>query len=145
MLLSVKKNVSTGHIYGLQIIFHSRSYILNSYAFPHFFVQGDAAISYGTSPEWVEVDGMIVSRSGTTVHLTNALNSLHNSATSRSNAKTTNSHGYVSISLIIVTYCHVIVFHICQLFCPPVDLYLISEKSIWKNQVRQTGFLVYIF
>ena len=25
----------------------------------------------------------------------------------------------------------------------PVDLYLISEKSIWKNQVRQTGFLVY--
>ena len=24
---------------------------------------------------------------------------------------------------------------------PPVDLYLISEKSIWKNQVRQTGFL----
>merc|ERR1712166_356465 len=56
---------------------------------------GDAAISYGTSPEWVEVDGMIVSRSGTTVHLTNPLNSLHNSATSRSNAKTTNSHGSV--------------------------------------------------
>ena len=26
---------------------------------------------------------------------------------------------------------------------PPVDLYLISEKSIWKNQVQQTGFLVY--
>ena len=26
---------------------------------------------------------------------------------------------------------------------PPVDLYLISEKSIWKNQVRRTGFLVY--
>ena len=26
---------------------------------------------------------------------------------------------------------------------PPVDLYLISEKSICKNQVRQTGFLVY--
>ena len=26
---------------------------------------------------------------------------------------------------------------------PPVDLYLISEDSIWKNQVRQTGFLVY--
>ena len=26
---------------------------------------------------------------------------------------------------------------------PNVDLYLISEKSIWKNQVRQTGFLVY--
>ena len=25
----------------------------------------------------------------------------------------------------------------------PVDLHLISEKSIWKNQVRQTGFLVY--
>ena len=24
-----------------------------------------------------------------------------------------------------------------------VDLYLISEKSIWKNQVRRTGFLVY--
>ena len=24
----------------------------------------------------------------------------------------------------------------------PVDLYLISEKSIWKNQVRWTGFLV---
>ena len=89
---------------------NSHSYILNSYAFPHFFVQGDAAISYGTSPEWVEVDGMIVSRSGTTVHLTNALNSLHNSATSRSNAKTTNSHGYVSISLTIVTYCHVNVF-----------------------------------
>ena len=29
------------------------------------------------------------------------------------------------------------------LHSPPVDLYLISEKSIWKNQVRQTGFLVY--
>ena len=26
---------------------------------------------------------------------------------------------------------------------PPVDLYLIFEKSSWKNQVRQTGFLVY--
>ena len=26
---------------------------------------------------------------------------------------------------------------------PPVDLYLISEKSIWKNQDQQTGFLVY--
>ena len=26
----------------------------------------------------------------------------------------------------------------------PVDMYLISSKSIWKNQVRQTGFLVYI-
>ena len=28
-------------------------------------------------------------------------------------------------------------------FLPPVDLYLISEKSIWKNQARQTGFLVF--
>ena len=26
---------------------------------------------------------------------------------------------------------------------PPVDLYLISEKSIWKNQVHRTRFLVY--
>ena len=26
---------------------------------------------------------------------------------------------------------------------PPVDLYLISEKSIWKNQVKRTEFLVY--
>ena len=26
---------------------------------------------------------------------------------------------------------------------PLVDLYLIFEKSIWKNQVRRTGFLVY--
>ena len=26
---------------------------------------------------------------------------------------------------------------------PPVDLYLIFEKSICKNQVRRTGFLVY--
>ena len=26
---------------------------------------------------------------------------------------------------------------------PAVDMYLISEKSIWKDQVRQTGFLVY--
>ena len=26
---------------------------------------------------------------------------------------------------------------------PPVDLYLISEKSIWKNQVQRTDFLVY--
>ena len=26
---------------------------------------------------------------------------------------------------------------------PPVDLYLISEKSIWKNKVGRTGFLVY--
>ena len=25
----------------------------------------------------------------------------------------------------------------------PVDLYLISEKSIWKNQVQWTGILVY--
>ena len=25
----------------------------------------------------------------------------------------------------------------------PVDLYLISEKSIWENQVGRTGFLVY--
>ena len=30
-----------------------------------------------------------------------------------------------------------------QADCPPVDLYLISEKSIWKNKVRRTGFLVY--
>ena len=30
-----------------------------------------------------------------------------------------------------------------QITFPPVDLYLISEKSIWKNQVQQTGFLVY--
>ena len=28
-------------------------------------------------------------------------------------------------------------------FTPPVDLYLISEKSIWKNQFWRTGFLVY--
>ena len=28
-------------------------------------------------------------------------------------------------------------------FKPPVDLYLISEKSIWKNQVWRTGFLGY--
>ena len=27
--------------------------------------------------------------------------------------------------------------------CPPVDLYLISEKSILKNQIQRTGFLVY--
>ena len=26
---------------------------------------------------------------------------------------------------------------------PPIHLYLIFEKSSWKNQVRQTGFLVY--
>ena len=26
---------------------------------------------------------------------------------------------------------------------PPVDLYLISVKSIWKNHVQRTGFLVY--
>ena len=26
---------------------------------------------------------------------------------------------------------------------PPVDLYLIPKKSIWKNQVRRTGFLDY--
>ena len=26
---------------------------------------------------------------------------------------------------------------------PPVDLYLIFEKSIWKNQVRRIGFFVY--
>ena len=29
------------------------------------------------------------------------------------------------------------------LLTPPVDLCLISKKSIWKNQVRRTGFLVY--
>ena len=27
---------------------------------------------------------------------------------------------------------------------PPIDLYLISEKSSWKNQVQRTGFLVYL-
>ena len=26
---------------------------------------------------------------------------------------------------------------------PPVDLYLNSEKSVWKNQVQRIGFLVY--
>ena len=26
---------------------------------------------------------------------------------------------------------------------PTGDLYLISEKSIWKNHVQRTGFLVY--
>ena len=26
---------------------------------------------------------------------------------------------------------------------PPVDLYLNSEKLIWKNQVRRSGFLAY--
>ena len=26
---------------------------------------------------------------------------------------------------------------------PPVDLYLIYEKSIWKHQVKQNEFLVY--
>ena len=26
---------------------------------------------------------------------------------------------------------------------PPVDLYLISEKSIWKNQVQRIRFLVH--
>ena len=30
-----------------------------------------------------------------------------------------------------------------QSILPPVDLYLIFEKSSWKNQVRQIGFLVY--
>ena len=31
----------------------------------------------------------------------------------------------------------------CHLtFKPPIDLYLISEKTIWKNQVRQ--FLFYL-
>ena len=34
-------------------------------------------------------------------------------------------------------------YYASKKFRPPVDLYLISEKSIWKNQVRQTGFLVY--
>jgi len=33
--------------------------------------------------------------------------------------------------------------HSIQANKPPVDLYLISEKSSWKNQVRRTGFLVY--
>ena len=35
-------------------------------------------------------------------------------------------------------------FHIIHYWqtIPPVDLYLISEKSIWKNQVRRNGFLV---
>ena len=28
--------------------------------------------------------------------------------------------------------------------CYPVDLYLISEKTIWRSQVWQTGFLVYL-
>ena len=30
-----------------------------------------------------------------------------------------------------------------QIFCCPIHLYLIFEKSTWKNQVQQTGFLVY--
>ena len=34
-------------------------------------------------------------------------------------------------------------FYLSWRLCPPVVLYLISEKSIWKNQVRQTEFLVY--
>ena len=33
--------------------------------------------------------------------------------------------------------------HMMKAHKPPVDLYLISEKSIWKNKVRRTGFLVY--
>ena len=33
--------------------------------------------------------------------------------------------------------------HLKNMYIPLVDLYLISEKSIWKNQVWQTGFLVY--
>lgn len=52
-----------------------------------FCLQGEA-IGYGKSPEWVEVDGMIVSRGGTSIHMVSALNSLHDSATSRSNNKT---------------------------------------------------------
>ena len=28
-------------------------------------------------------------------------------------------------------------------FYPPVDLYLIFEKSTWRNQVRQTGLKTY--
>ena len=34
-------------------------------------------------------------------------------------------------------------FGFAEAISPPVDLYLISEKSIWKNQVWRTGFLVY--
>ena len=43
-------------------------------------------------------------------------------------------------------YCYLDQIHIkvdSDYHIPNVDLYLISEKSIWKNQVRRTGFLVY--
>ena len=45
---------------------------------------------------------------------------------------------------------HCTLLKICFMNCqiphdvlPLVDLYLISEKSIWKNQIRRTGFFVY--
>ena len=53
----------------------------------------------------------------------------------------------MSKSLVIIkpeakTFCVISVLILVQ-SKPPVDLYLISEKSIWKNQVGRTGFLVY--
>ena len=37
----------------------------------------------------------------------------------------------------------IFLYQICCGVLPSVDLYLISEKSIWKDQAQQTGFLVY--
>ena len=34
-------------------------------------------------------------------------------------------------------------FVLCRFYLHPIHAYLIFEKSSWKNQVRQTGFLVY--
>lgn len=84
------------------ILFYSSSRQSASLKWIQFFLQGreeggggsgssSTGVGYGKSPEWVEVDGMIVSRGGTSLHLTSALNSLHNSATSRSKTK----HGSV--------------------------------------------------
>jgi hypothetical protein len=49
----------------------------------------------------------------------------------------------LKISHSVFSSIHFSVFITGSLYMPPVDLYLISEKSIWKNQVRLTGFLVY--
>ena len=55
-------------------------------------------------------------------------------------------HSGTSLALVVSTFL-LFTYALCAknkvIRLTPVDLYLISEKSIWKNPVRQIGFLVY--
>ena len=45
---------------------------------------------------------------------------------------------FLALNIFYIILC---VHQLAQTSLPPVDLYLNFEKSSWKNQVRQTGFL----